>query len=110
MNGTPSQLNIRISWFGMLNYLGALLTAGWLLYRVHSVEGTAYAVLALLLLAAVLRFGASPLFALSSSILYFHFDAAGLWLSVLSYVLAGVAFSNDLRLYRARQPSRESQP
>ncbi len=110
MNGTPSQLTIRISWFGMLNYLSALLTAGWLLYRIYGAAGTAYTVLALLLLAAVLRFGASPLFALSASILYFHFDSAGLWLPVISYLMAGVAFSNDLRSYRARQPSSESRP
>ncbi len=103
MNGTPSQLTIRISWFGILNYLGALLTAGWLLYRVYGAGGAGYALLGLLLLAAVLRFGASPLFALAATVLYFHFDAAGFWLPAVSYVMAGVAFSNDLRLYRARQ-------
>jgi hypothetical protein len=105
MNPSPPQLTIRISWFGMLNYLGALLTTGWLLYLIYGAAGAAYALLALLVLGAVLRFGASPLFALSASILYFRFDAAGLWLPLFSYAMAGVSFNNDLRRYRASQTS-----
>ncbi len=103
MNTPPSQLMIRISWFGILNYLGALSTAGWLIYLIYGVAGTGYALLTLLLLGGVLRFGASPLFALSASILHFHFAATGLWLPLVSYVMAGAAFNNDLRAYRARQ-------
>ncbi len=102
MNNAPSQLTIRISWLGSLNYLGALSATGWLLYLVYRTEGAGYAALALLLLAAVLRFGASPLFAIAASILYFHFDAAGLWLPAASYALAGLAFHRDLRQYRAQ--------
>ncbi len=103
MNTPPSQLMIRISWFGILNYLGALLTAGWLIYLIYGTAGAAYALLALLLFGAVLRFGASPAFALSASIVYFHFAVAGIWLPLLSYVMAAVSFNNDVRAYRARQ-------
>ncbi len=105
MNTPRAQLTIRISWFGMVNYLGALLTAGWLVYRVYDAAGAAYAVLALLLLGAVLRFGASPLFALAASILYFRFGVAGLWLPLVAWVAAAMAFHSDLRVYRARQAS-----
>lgn len=103
MNNSPTQLTVRISWLGILNYLGALLAAGWTLYLLYGATGTLYALLALLVFGIILRFGASPLFALSASILYFHFDVAGLWLPAISYVAAGAAFYNDLRAYRARQ-------
>ncbi len=105
MTNTSPQLTIRVSWLGILNYLGALLTTVWAAYLIYGTQGTGYAALSLLVFAAILRFGASPLFALSASILYFHFDAAGLWLPLFSYALAGMAFHNDLRLYRARQAS-----
>jgi hypothetical protein len=103
MNDSPAQLTIRISWFGVLNYLGALLTAGWVLYLFYGTAGVGYTLLALLIFGLILRFGASPLFAIAASILYFHFDAAGLWLPVLAYATAALAFRNDLQRYRARQ-------
>jgi len=107
MNKTPPQLTVRISWLGILNYLGALLATGWMLYLMYGTAGTTYTVLALLIFGLILRFGASPLFVISASILYFHFDVAGLWLPVFSYIAAGAAFYNDLRLYRARQASNQ---
>ncbi len=107
MNDTRPQLIIRISWIGMLNYLGALLATGWLLYLVYRADGAAYGALSVLLAAAVLRFGASPLLAMAASILYFHFDAAGLWLPAVSYALAGLALHSDLRHYRARQAASQ---
>ncbi len=107
MNATPPQLTIRISWLGILNYLGALLTTGWMLYLMYSSAGSAYTLLALLLCAAMLRFGASPVFALAASVLYFHFGVAGLWLPVFSWIAAVLAFHNDLQAYRARQSSSQ---
>lgn len=101
-NPTP-QLTIRISWFGILNYLAALITSGWVLYLLYGTAGAMYTLLALLILGLILRFGASPLFAISASILFFHFDVAGLWLPLLSYAIAGIAFYNDLQRYRAHQ-------
>ncbi len=102
MNGNkPAQLTIGISWLGILNYLGAVLLSLWVLYLIYGTTGTMYALLALLVFGFILRFGASPLFVISASILYFHFSAAGVWLPVLSYVAAGAAFYNDLRRYRA---------
>ncbi|HMC13011.1 MAG TPA: hypothetical protein VKG67_01535, partial [Gallionellaceae bacterium] len=80
MNNTASQLTVRISWLGILNYLGALLTTGWMLYLMYGTAGAMYTLLALLIFGLILRFGASPLFALSATILYFHFDVAGFWL------------------------------
>ena len=107
MNNTPSQLTVRISWLGIVNYLGALLTTGWMLYLMYGTAGAMYTLLALLIFGVILRFGASPLLALSASILYFHFDVAGFWLPAFSYAAAGAAFYNDLRLYRARHASNQ---
>ncbi len=107
MNKPATQLTVRISWLGILNYLGALLTTGWMLYLTYGQAGIAYTVLALLVCGVILRFGASPLFIIAASVLYFHFDAAGIWLPLVAYVAAGVAFSNDLRMYRARQASNQ---
>jgi len=106
-NDKPAQLTVKISWLGILNYLGAILTAGWAIYLVYRSTSVLYAVLALLIFGAILRFGASPLFALAASILYFHFDAGGLWLPLLSYIAAGLAFRNDLQVYRARQAANQ---
>jgi hypothetical protein len=106
MNTPPTKLTVRISWLGMMNYLGALLTTGWVLYLMYGTAGTLYTLLALLVFGVILRFGASPLFALSASILYFHFDAFGLWLPLLAFVVATASFLNDLRRYRAGQQSR----
>jgi hypothetical protein len=105
-NHTP-RLTLKISWLGILNYLGAILTAGWTLYLVYGSAGALYAALGLLIFGFILRFGASPLFAIAASILYFHFDAGGLWLPLLSYIAAGLAFRNDLQAYRARQAANQ---
>lgn len=106
MNNTPTQLSVRISWLGMLNYLGALLATGWTLYLMYRTAGAPYTLLALLIFGVILRFGASPLFALTASILYFHFDVIGLWLPLFAYAVAAAAFLNDLRRYRAGLSSK----
>ena len=104
----PPQLTLKVTWLGILNYLGAILTSGWALYLTYLGSGALYTLLGLLVLGAILRFGASPLFALSASILYFHFHAGGLWLPLLSYVAAGLAFRKDLQVYRERQPESQN--
>ncbi|HKB60885.1 MAG TPA: hypothetical protein VKC56_12665 [Gallionellaceae bacterium] len=106
---TPAnQLNIRISWLAIVNYLGALLTTGWMLYLLYGSAGLVYALLALLVSGFILRFGASPLLVIAAGILYFHFHAAGLWLPALCWLAAGAAFLNDLQDYRMRHsPGQE---
>lgn len=103
MNQPPAKLTVRVTWLGILNYLGAILATGWMLYLLYSQAGIAYTALALLVCGLVLRFGASPLLVISASVLYFHFDAAGFWLPLLAWLAAGAAFMNDLRAYRLRQ-------
>lgn len=110
MNTPPTQLTIRISWLGIVNYLGALLTAGWMLYLIYASSAAVYAVLALLVAGFVLRFGASALLVIAAGILYFHFHAAGFWLPVLCWLAAGAAFLNDLHAYRLRQSGQEPPP
>lgn len=105
MNTPPTKLTVRISWLGILNYLGAIFATGWMLYLLYSQAGVAYTLLALLVCGVVLRFGASPLLVISASVVYFHFDASGFWLPILAWLAAGAAFMNDLRAYRMRQSS-----
>jgi len=105
MNKPATQLTVRISWLGILNYLGAILATGWMLYLMYGTAGVAYTVLALLICGVILRFGASPLFVLAAGVLYFHFNAAGVWLPVISCIAAATAFYHDLRVYRAQQVS-----
>ncbi len=105
MNQTPAKLTIRISWLGILNYLGAILATGWMLYLLYNQTGIGYTALALLVCGFILRFGASPLLIISASVLYFHFDAAGFWLPLAAFLAAGAAFMNDLRAYRLNQSS-----
>jgi hypothetical protein len=107
MNTPPTQLTIRMSWLGIVNYLGAVLTTGWMLYLLYGSAGIVYALLALLVSGLVLRFGASPLLVVSAGILYFHFHAAGIWLPLICLLAAGAAFLNDLHDYRLRQSSGE---
>ncbi len=107
MNTPPAQLTIRISWLGIVNYLGAVLTTGWALYLLYGSAGAVYTVLALLVAGFALRFGASPLLVVSAGILYFHFHAAGFWLPALCWLAAGAAFLNDLHAYRMRQSGQQ---
>lgn len=103
----PPQLTVRITWLGILNYLGAILTTGWMLYLIYRSSGTMYAVLALFIFGLILRFGASPLLVIAASVVYFHFGAGGMWLPLIAYVAAGLAFQNDLQQYRASQSARQ---
>ena len=81
---TPAnQLNIRISWLAIVNYLGALLTTGWMLYLLYGSAGLVYALLALLVSGFILRFGASPLLVIAAGVLFFPFHAAGLRLPAI---------------------------
>lgn len=105
MNQPPAKLTLRISWLGIVNYLGAILSTGWMLYLLYNQAGIGYTALALLVCGFVLRFGASPLLVIAAGVLYFHFDAAGFWLPLLAVVAAVAAFMNDLRTYRMRQAS-----
>jgi len=105
MNTPPAKLTLRISWLGVLNYLGAVLTTGWMLYLMYGQAGAVYTALALLVGGFILRFGASPLLVISAGILYFHFDAAGFWLPLIAWLAAGAAFLNDLHAYRLSQSS-----
>lgn len=111
MNTTPpAQLTIRITWLGIINYLGAILATGWMLYLLYVEKGYPYALLALLLCAVVLRFGASPLLVIAAGVLYFHFDAAGIWLPLLALLAAGAAFVKDLQTFRDRHEKDAQQP
>ncbi len=105
MNQAPAKLTVRITWLGALNYLGAILSTGWMLYLLYNQAGIGYTALAMLVCGLILRFGASPLLVISSGVLYFHFDAAGFWLPLLAWLAAGAAFLNDLRTYRMQQSS-----
>jgi hypothetical protein len=110
MTAPLPQLTIRVTWLGLVNYLGAVLASGWMLYLLYASAGLLYTLLALLVGGGIFfGLGPSALLVISAGVLYFHFHAAGIWLPLICWLAAGAAFMNDLREYRMRQSSGQGQ-
>jgi len=90
-------LEKRISWARALTLIGGLACCFWVLYRVFATRGLLLAFLAFIALSVVYKFGISPLFAVSASVLSFYLNAVGVWLPVTSYVLAAILLYVDLK-------------
>jgi hypothetical protein len=82
-------------WARPLTLAGTLFTAFWLVYLVFRAFGFVAAFGCFLGLSFVYNLGASPMFAVASSVLTFYFHAVGLWLPITSYVLAALLLYID---------------
>jgi hypothetical protein len=90
-------LERRIGWVRGVTLLGALICSFWLIYRAFAAHGLWIALLFFVGLALVYKFGASPMFAVAASALCFGYHAVGVWLPLVSYVLAAISLYVDLR-------------
>ena len=90
----------KLWWLAAINSLGALMSSAWLLYLVFDAAGFWRMVLAGFIQSIFLWPGPALLFAVSASILCFHYSVVGLWLPILSYCSAGIAFIFDYRIAR----------
>ena len=88
------------AWMRPVAGLGATVTSFWLIYLVYSASAAGPAAGMFMLMSFVYWFGPSPMFAVAASILCFHFEAVGLWLPVVSYVMAAVLLYVDLGVDR----------
>lgn len=74
----------------------------WVIFRVYMEGGFFKALLCLIMLAVAYKFGGALVFAASSSLLHFHFNAVGLWLPVISYIWAAATLVVAIMLLQQR--------
>ena len=72
---------------------------------VFNAAGFWRALLTAVLLSFLLWPGPAALFAVSASVLCFHYGVVGIWLPIASYLTAGIALVFDWNLSRAMQPT-----
>ena len=80
----------KYGWLGPISLLAAVITSFWLLYLIFTARGFLTTLVAFFLLGISYRLGPAPMFAVASSILCFYFHAVGIWLPVISYVIAAI--------------------
>ena len=90
-------LESRISWARTVTLIGGAVCSFWVIYRVFAARGFFLALLAFAALSLVYKFGVSPMFAVAASVLCFYFSAVGVWLPVMSYILAAILLYVDLK-------------
>lgn len=90
-------LDSRSLWARAVTLIGGITCSFWLIYRVFAAGGFLLAFLAFIALSFVFKFGLSPMFAVAASVLCFYFNAVGLWLPVLSYIVAAVLLYVDFK-------------
>ena len=90
------KLEIPVSLARFLTGIGASVCSFWLIYCVFAAHGFLIAFFAFIGLSFVFKFGLSPMFAVASSVLCFHFNAVGNWLPITSYVLGAITLYLDL--------------
>jgi hypothetical protein len=84
--------------------VGALAACSfWLIYRTFAGHGFWIAVLVFVGLSFVYKFGISPMFTVAASALCFGYKAVGIWLPLISYVIAAVLLCVDLRRDRLKR-------
>lgn len=90
-------LESRISWVRLVTLIGGIGCSFWLIYRIFAARGFLLAFFAFVGLSFVYRFGVSPMFAVAASALCFGYGAVGIWLPVISYILAAILLYVDLK-------------
>jgi hypothetical protein len=76
--------------FVVIVYVGGPLTSIWVLWVTYTSSNTTFwfSFLVLLSLVIALKLGFAPLFAAACSWIYFYFGKSGLWLPIISYIIA----------------------
>ena len=96
-------LNERILWVRGLTGLGTVVTTVWIMYHAFKTGGFLTTIVGLVFLSIIYRFGVAPLFAVVTSLLHFYFHLVGIWLPIISYLLAAFLLYMDLRLDTAKR-------
>jgi hypothetical protein len=100
-------MNFVIPTLFMINSLGALVTAIWVIIATYQARGFFLSVVIFFMLSYCFKFGASPLFMVASSILCFYMHLIGAWLPVTAYVVGLVSLVIAFALEReSRQATR----
>lgn len=73
-----------------ITYIGGPLASLWVLWITYTNQNTSYWISFIVLLSIVIgfKFGMAPLLAVSCSWIYFYYDKIGLWLPIISYIIA----------------------
>ena len=88
-----SALKSLVVFIDACTLIGAFVSTFLMIFLVYQTEGILVAILLLPLLALIYIPGPAATCAIVASILYFHFHILGLWLPVLTYVLAVISYS-----------------
>jgi hypothetical protein len=100
-------MNFVVPILFMINSLGALATAIWLIVASYQERGFFLSVVMFFALSFCYKFGASPLFMVASSILCFSMHLIGAWLPTTAFFVGIVSLVIAIALARSsRQPSR----
>lgn len=91
---------MRLRWLGYLTSAGALVTSIWTIYLTYEQRGVLVAFLALMLLSLCYGAGPALMLAVASSFLCFHFHVVGMWLPIISYVVAVILLFSTLQANR----------
>ncbi len=76
--------------FVVIVYVGGPLTGLWVIWMTYTSPNTTYWFSFIVLLSLVIAFklGPAPLFAVTCSWIYFYFGKIGIWLPIISYLIA----------------------
>jgi len=91
-------VNEKLLWLRGATGIGAIVTVAWAVCRSYIGGGLLVTLIGVIFLLLVYKIGVSPLFAVASSVLCFYFRVVGIWLPLLSYLLALVLLYLDLRI------------
>jgi len=86
-----------------ITMLGASVTSFWLIYRVFVIYGFWAALVCFLGLSIVYGLGVSPMFVVATNLLCFYFKVVGIWLPIISYILAIILLYVDMRVDNLRK-------
>ena len=93
----------------LIVFIGGPLTALFVLLLTFTSQNITIFISAIILLSLVISFklGPSPFFLVNCSWIYFRFDKCGIWLIVISYLLAAAILGLQLAADKILTPSNE---
>ena len=93
----------------LIVYIGGPLTALFVLLLTYTSQNTTIFISVIIFLSLVIAFklGPSPFFLVNCSWIYFRFDKCGIWLIVISYLIALTILGLQLAADKILAPSNE---